>query len=165
MPREQRGLVLSAARALLFNQVLAERVRANRWGDSLPGDVFILAGTRRQFVPQPSDPEIAGRLQAMDIHPSGPLCGCPSRALRPTVDALQLEDRALEPWQEWVNALCRLGLDADRRALRLAVDGLTWSWSESALQIQFALVAGSYATVVLREVMSPPVPVQAGPSE
>ncbi len=162
LPREQRGLVLSAARAQLFNAVLAERVRLNRWGDSLPGDVFILAGTRRQFLPQLGDPEIPGRLQAMDVHPSGPLCGCPSRALRPTDEAAQFEEEALQPWQEWMDALCRFGLDADRRALRLAVEALTWSWTDSALQMQFELVAGSYATVALREVVSPLLPAQGG---
>jgi tRNA pseudouridine13 synthase len=52
--------------------------------------------------------------------------------------------------------LAQLGLDADRRALRLAVDGLEWQWFEDALEVTFALTAGAYATSVLREVVRSP---------
>ena len=154
--REQRGLLLSAARAYLFNRVAAARVADASWGRVLDGDVMSLAGSQRQFLYEPDDATVATRLAQLDIHPTGPLCGRPSRALRPTGDALQLEERALSDWSPWIEALARTGLDADRRALRLAVEGLEWQWQEDSLQITFALPAGAYATSVLRELVRVP---------
>ena len=80
--RELRGLLLSAARAQLFNQVLAARVSAASWDRALPGDVLSLAGSQRQFAHDADDASIAERLARLDVHPTGPLCGRPSRALR-----------------------------------------------------------------------------------
>ncbi|MGB5496454.1 MAG: tRNA pseudouridine(13) synthase TruD, partial [Sedimenticolaceae bacterium] len=56
-------------------------------------------------------------------------------------------------WHDWIAGLDRLGLDADRRALRLAVDDLEWQWEGNTLMLRFGLGAGSFATVVLRELV------------
>jgi len=152
--REQRGLLLSAARAHLFNQVLAHRVADGTWDQTLDGDVLSLAGSQRQFLYDPDDTTIASRLAQLDIHPTGPMCGRPSRALVPGSQALQLEEQALAGWADWIGALQRFGVDADRRALRLAVDGLEWQWDHEALLLSFGLVAGAYATAVMRELVS-----------
>mgnify|MGYP001812566624 CR=1 FL=1 len=151
--REQRGLLLSAARAQLFNQVLESRVYDGSWGMAVPGDVMLLAGSQRQFHFDVADPTIPSRLAALDIHPSGPLCGRPGRALQPADDAQRTEAQALAGWDDWVAGLDRLGLDADRRALRLAVDDLEWRWEGNTLMLRFGLGAGSFATVVLRELV------------
>ena len=151
--REQRGLLLSAARAQLFNRVLQQRVGHASWDAALPGDVMLLAGSQRQFMYDPEDTTISPRLADLDIHPSGPLCGRRSRALEPTLEAAELEEHALRDWADWISDLQRLGLDADRRALRLVVTDLDWQWTDDALRLHFGLVAGAYATVVLREIV------------
>jgi tRNA pseudouridine13 synthase len=151
--REQRGLLLSAARAQLFNKVLESRVHDGSWQTAVPGDVMLLAGSQRQFHFDVADPTVSSRLAALAIHPSGPLCGRLGRALQPTDLAQRIEARALAAWQDWVIGLDRLGLDADRRALRLAVDDLEWHWEGNTLMLRFALGAGSFATVVLRELV------------
>ncbi len=152
--RGQRGLLLSAARAQLFNQVLGRRVREDSWNAALDGDVMLLAGSQRQFANDPSDPTIETRLAVLDVHPSGPLCGRPSRCLRPSARAAQIEDEALVDRADWIDGLQRFGLDADRRALRLAVDDLDWRWDQDVLELRFSLVAGAYATAVLREIVT-----------
>jgi len=154
--REQRGLILSAARAQLFNQVLAARVAAANWDTGLRGDVMSLAGSGRQFHYDAADASLPERVERLDVHPTGPLCGRPSRALQTDADSAQIESQALAPWQAWIDGLARLGLDADRRALRLAVDALDWSWQEDALTVSFELTAGAYATSVLRELVAAP---------
>ena len=131
--REQRGLLLSAARAQLFN--------------------LVLAGSQRQFMFDAADPTIVDRLRELDVHPTGPMCGRPSRSLQTAGEAQAVERRVLSDWPEWVAGLARFGLDADRRALRLAVSGLRWQWIEDSLQLAFGLAAGAYATSVLREVV------------
>ena len=151
--REQRSMVLSAARSQLFNQVLAARVNAGTWDTAIAGDVMSLAGSQRQFMYDAADPTIADRLARLDVHPTGPLCGRPGRALQVEADARLNEERALAEAQSWIEGLTRLGLDADRRSLRLVVDGLDWSWQDNSLLLSFQLVAGAFATAVLREIV------------
>ena len=151
--REQRGLLLSAARAQLFNRVLEWRVRDGSWRTAVPGDVMLLAGSQRQFHFDVADPTVPSRLAALDIHPSGPLCGRLGRSLQPADAAQRTEAKALADWHDWVAGLDRLGLDADRRALRLAVEELEWQWEGNTLMLRFGLGAGSFATVVLRELV------------
>ena len=151
--REQRGLLLSAARAQLFNRVLQARVERGNWDQAIDGDVMLLAGSQRQFMYDPEDSSVAPRLAELDIHPSGPLCGRPSRSLEAVSDAKLVEDQALLDRTEWIDGLQRFGLDADRRALRLAVSDMHWHWDDEVLVLGFSLVAGSYATTVLREIV------------
>ena len=154
--REQRSMLLSAARSQLFNQVLAARVSAGNWDRAIDGDVMSLEGSQRQFMYEPADPSIADRLAQLDIHPTGPLCGRVRRALQPDADAKLNEERALADAQPWIAGLTRLGLDADRRAFRLVVSGLAWQWQGDALLLSFHLVAGAFATAVLREIVCSP---------
>jgi len=153
--REQKGILLSAARAQLFNQVLAARVEAGNWGRVLDGDVMLLTGSDRQFIAETADEELVGRAAAFDIHPSGPLPGRPCRTLVPESVAGWLEEQALGEWSDWVDALARLGVDADRRPLRLAVESLSWEREGDDLLLAFGLRSGSYATVVTRELLQP----------
>lgn len=151
--REQRGLLLSAARAHLFNQVLADRVTATSWCRAVDGDVMLLAGSERQFAFDAADETIPPRVAELDIHPSGPLCGRRSRALQPSGRVAEAERQVLDHWQPWIAGLERFGLDADRRSLRLAVEELQWDWSAAGLRLNFRLTAGAYATAVLRELV------------
>jgi tRNA pseudouridine13 synthase len=153
--REQRGLLLSAARAHLFNQVLAARVAAGVWDTPLEGDVLQLAGSERQFMFDPDAADLAPRIAQLDVHPSGPLCGGAGHALEPALDALALEQAVLADWPEWISGLARLGLEADRRPLRLAAGALAWEWRDGGLELGFELPAGAYATALARELLHP----------
>jgi tRNA pseudouridine13 synthase len=150
--REQRTMLLSAARSELFNRVLAARVREGSWDQALDGEVWMLDGSRSVFGPEPFDDLLAQRLAAFDIHPSGPLWG--RGELRSRGRAAQVELAALGGEE---SAALRLGLEAaglnqERRALRLRPSGLVWRWlDDDVLEIAFALAPGAYATVVLAE--------------
>ncbi|UTA53811.1 tRNA pseudouridine(13) synthase TruD [Lysobacter soli] len=150
--REQRTLLISAARSELFNRVLAQRVQRACWDSPLDGEVWMLDGSRSVFGPEPFDDALAQRLASFDIHPTGPLWG--RGELRSTGDAARLETEALSG--EEALAL-RAGLEAEglkqeRRALRLKPAELTWSWrDDDVLEVAFALPPGAYATVVLAE--------------
>jgi tRNA pseudouridine13 synthase len=152
-PREQQGLYLSAARSFLFNQVLAARVLGESWATGLDGDVLMLEGTHSQFRREASDAGLAARLAALDLHPTGPLPGRAARALAAEGEAAALEAAVLEPWSHWSAALARLGVDAERRPLRVVVRGLEWAFRDDVLTLAFSLGAGAYATAVLREVV------------
>lgn len=149
----QRNILLSAVRSWLFNRVVARRVHDGSWRQMLPGDVFQLNGTRSLFVPEDYGEEIARRLQAADIHPTGPLVGRPSRAPEPRLATAALERSSLAELDYWRQGLVAAGLDADRRATRVIVQQLQWDLAADQMAIEFSLEAGAFATVVLRELL------------
>jgi tRNA pseudouridine13 synthase len=150
--RDERTLLLSAARSQLFNRVLAARVQAGSWDRALEGEVWILDGSRSVFGPEPWDDTLAARLAAFDIHPSGPLWG--AGAPRATDEALAVETAALDDAESLAlrQGLERAGLKQERRALRLRPADLAWEWpAADRLRLAFALPPGTYATAVLAE--------------
>jgi tRNA pseudouridine13 synthase len=150
--RDQRSILLSAARSELFNRALAARVRDASWETALAGEVWILAGSRSVFGPEPFDEILAQRLAAFDIHPSAPLWG--EGALRSTdaCAAVELSALADEDALALRQGLEKAGLKQERRALRLIPQNLSWQWPEpSVLRLSFSLPPGSYATAVLQE--------------
>jgi tRNA pseudouridine13 synthase len=152
MRREQRTLLLSAARSELFNRVLAARIDAGRWDAGLDGEVWMLDGSRSVFGPEPWTPELDARLAAFDIHPTAPLWG--RGPLRPTGEAAALEAAALADGDA---PALRAGLEAaglkqERRATRLRPQDLQADWIDpAALRLRFSLPPGCFATTVLAE--------------
>ncbi|MEO6155455.1 MAG: tRNA pseudouridine(13) synthase TruD [Thermomonas sp.] len=150
--REDRSMLLSAARSELFNRVLEARVTDSSWNAALEGEVWMLDGSRSVFGPEPMTVELQARLDAFDIHPSGPLWG--EGTLRSTGDAAVCESRALQGDTaiRLRDGLEKAGLRQKRRALRLRPDALEWEWlGDEALMLAFALPPGCYATTILRE--------------
>jgi len=150
LPREQRGIALSAARSELFNHVLARRVLDGSWDRALEGEVWMLDGTHAIFGPQPYDEALAQRLAAFDIHPTGPSWG--AGELRSNDAVRELELAAIEPHASLARGLEREGLSQERRALRLVAHDFAHSWeAPDRLLVEFGLGAGSFATTLLRE--------------
>lgn len=150
--REERGMLLSAARSELFNRVLAARVAAGSWNAALEGEVWMLDGSRSVFGPESITADLQARLDAFDIHPSGPLWG--KRELRSTHAAREIELLALggDTASRLRTGLESAGLEHERRALRMRPQELAWQWlSDDALELRFTLGPGCYATTVLRE--------------
>lgn len=150
--RAQRGFALSAARSLLFNEVLAARVQRGDWNRLLPGEAVMLDGRRSWFAAPAIDATLAARCEAMDVHPSGPL---PGRGDSPVTDvALALEANVLESRAVLVELLQREGLEHERRSLRLPVRELAWSFpADDELVLAFVLPRGTFATAVLHELL------------
>lgn len=150
--REERTLLLSAARSELFNRVLAARVRAGSWNVGLDGEVWSLDGSRSVFGPEPYSEELARRLAAFDIHPSGPLWGRGELRSRGEAAAVELRELAGDDALALRAGLEAAGLEQERRPLRLRPGDLTWRWpADDALELVFTLPPGAYATVVLAE--------------
>lgn len=155
--RHKRGLYLSAARAWLFNRVLSARVAQGNWADAVPGEVVMLAGSHSHFHCEQPDAALEARLAAHDVHSSGPLWG--KGASPASAQAADIECRALAGLEDWCAALAAAGLKQERRALRLSLTDLTWEFEpgqageSDALLLRFSLPAGSYATVVVRELI------------
>jgi tRNA pseudouridine13 synthase len=157
--RHLSGLWLSAVRAQIFNEVLAARVARGDWDSPLPGDAMQLSGSRSYFVVERLDDALFARCAEMDIHPTGPLWGRGDRPTRDEVGAL--EAACADAFPLWCAGLTDAGLKQERRALRLPVPDLAADREDDALRLRFTLPAGSYATVVLREILD----VMGGVSE
>ncbi|MCG8413030.1 MAG: tRNA pseudouridine(13) synthase TruD, partial [Pseudomonadales bacterium] len=154
--RQKRGMLYSAARAYLFNQILSQRLMQGNWNQYVAGDVLNLNGTQRFFAVESSgwDAELQQRLDELDIHPSGLLCGQRDESDRYATQAIaaDIEDAVLAHFPDLVGGLERHGLRAGRRSLRFKPEGLNWQWhGEAELELQFSLPRGAYATSLLRE--------------
>ena len=148
--REQRSILLSAARSEIFNALLSTRVGRGDWDRAISGDVFMLDGSQSVFGPVEIDGDIDSRLASFDIHPTGPMWG--RGALRTLDEVQSLEAGTAETHAPLCEGLEAAGLKQERRSLRLPVRELQWEWQEGdGLSISFQLPAGSYATTVLRE--------------
>ncbi len=152
LPRGQRrGLLLSAARSQLFNAALSRRIEQQCWDRRLEGDVWNLQGSDSVFADVDWTSELQERLERFDIHPTGPLWG--AGELRSSGATRALEETVCAQWSALCEGLAKAGLNQERRALRLLVQGLRWEFVGAAdVIIEFALPPGAYATAVLREV-------------
>ena len=150
--RHQRGLYLSAARAELFNAVLARRVTDQTWNQALPGEVLMLAGSHSIFAVDEADETIRQRVAAFDLHPTGPLWG--AGELRSGGAVRALEEAVAATLPVFRDGLAAAGLQQERRALPLVVRNATLAFPEPCTAVlDFRLPAGAYATTVLRELV------------
>lgn len=152
LSRHKRGIYLSAVRAALFNRLLAARVADGSWNTALPGEALQLQGKSACFVAEEIDAELRERLQTLQVHPTGPLCGAGEVLARG--DAERYERQQLQSCEHWIEALRRLRVNAARRALRVLPGNLSWERDADGNPVlEFFLPAGAYATSLLREVV------------
>ncbi|HKD52625.1 MAG TPA: tRNA pseudouridine(13) synthase TruD [Steroidobacteraceae bacterium] len=152
LPPPQRGFLLSAARSVIFNAVLAARVTDGSWEQLLEGDLVNLEGRGSIFAVAETDADLAARSARLEIHPTGPLWGRGNPATRGRVLELELRSSARFGTE---SALCSsAGMRQERRSLRLAVHALRCTAESSAVMLQFRLTRGGFATAVLRELLA-----------
>ena len=157
--REQNSMELSAARSLIFNQILAARVQDGSWNTGLNGEVFNLNGSGSIFASEHMDETLQARLASGDIHPTAVMWGAGNNKV--AGEAAELENTVVQ--QDALLAALATGLEqrevkAQRRALRLPVEDLSWRWAdeqdgEQTLVLSFTLTTGSFATSVLASVV------------
>ncbi len=173
--RNQKSMFLSAIRSWMFNVLLSQRIKLQNWNQLLPGEVLQLEGSNKWFVEDGST-DLAERVNTLDVHPTGALFG---KGILPTEkSALEIEQNIAKSFKIWIAGLDEYGVKQDRRALRLLPLDLEWQWiassAESAdalsvafdkvslesdwrsapvLQLSFSLRSGSYATMVMRELL------------
>jgi tRNA pseudouridine13 synthase len=152
LTRAKRSLHLSALRAFLFNTLLAERVAAGSWNIPCEGDVCMFQGNRSLFTCGQVDDELRARARLGDVHPGLPLWGRGVSAASPA-RALQQRE-ALAEHRLLCDFLEREGLELSWRPARLLADDFCWQFcDDGALQLDFALGAGAYATALLAEIV------------
>jgi len=146
--RDKRSIYLSAARSLLFNDVVSERISQSKHLAPLAGDAFMLNGSKAGFTPEVIDQQILSRFDEQDIVLSAPLFG---KGDKNHDVALAFESEILSKQPQLCAGLIAHGLKHERRALLLLPSHMSWQFNESGLMLSFSLPAGCYATSVMRE--------------
>ncbi|MCJ8273423.1 MAG: tRNA pseudouridine(13) synthase TruD [Psychrosphaera sp.] len=150
--RKLRGLVISAARSLLFNLLVSQRVKQQRFSQPIDGDIFRLSGTRSFFTEAMSDTLLA-RLAEGDIQIAASLPGDGDWLTKH--DALAFEQQVLSEYQSWVDGLIELRVKVDCRPIKLEGANLSMQvLNEHSIRLDFDLPTGSFATALLRELVN-----------
>lgn len=146
-----RRLALSALQASLFNRWLAERLADGLFAAALAGDPLKKLESGGLFLCE--DPAADGpRVASFEVSPAGPMFG---HKLKPAAgEPAAREARVLEAEGLTLADFARGGGEAEgtRRAARLPV-AVALEAAPEGYRARFELPSGSYATVVLRELM------------
>ena len=147
-----RKLALSAVQSALFNHYLAKRWLDGHLHKVLPGDVMAKVPFGGMFVAQNVEEE-QKRLETREIVSAGPIFGrktFPAAATAAEREAGILAEFGLTPAN-----LAGFGklLQGTRRHNLVFLNDLSADVVDGNLQLIFSLPAGSYATVLLREIL------------
>lgn len=147
-----KGIYFSAARSWIFNLILAKRVSEGTWNTPLSGDVMQLRGTKSIFTNEGIKDELVQRIKEKDISPASPLPGKGKPMAQE--DALTLINEVYKEWMPWIQGLEKHGLEEAWRANILHIDQMDYVIDGKTVELTFTLPPGSYATVVLRELVN-----------
>lgn len=147
--RQKTSMYLSAARSYLFNKMLAKRVEDKQWDRPIDGEVFGFPGSLRGFS-QENTAEENNRWRINRIHPTCALWGKGESLAKS--ELLSIEQAVAQEEANFAEGLEKQKMKQERRATRLLVPDLFWTWQdESVLTLEFSLASGYFATSVLRE--------------
>jgi tRNA pseudouridine13 synthase len=155
LPRKLLRLYLSAYQSSLFNILVNQRLL--NLGQLCDGDIAIKHSNGACFLVTDADSE-QGRAQIFEISPTAPLYGYKVKLAKgPTGQAEQelLTQEGLKPGDFRLSQ--GLSMEGERRPLRVPLRNPTCSLCENDLILTFSLPKGSYATMVMAEVIKGPV--------
>ncbi|HEV3144069.1 MAG TPA: tRNA pseudouridine(13) synthase TruD [Gemmataceae bacterium] len=147
-----RKLALSAAQSWLFNEYLARRMNDGFLRKVLPGDVLAKWPAGGMFIAEDIEREQA-RFEAREVVSAGPIFGRKTFAacgLAGEREAAVLQAAELAP--ECFAGFGKL-MQGTRRHNLIYIDDLSATPEPEGLRLVFTLPPGSYATLLLREVM------------
>ncbi len=153
-PRDgfQRKLQMSALQAELFNRCVTERVQTSTLGKVFAGDLMKKHASGGLFIA--SDPTLEQpRADDWEISPTGPIFG--AKMPWPELDArareeslLQAANVSLEDFARW-----RRVAPGTRRWVRVPLREACLSVCDHTVTLEFTLPPGSYATILVREIL------------
>ena len=149
--RVDRRFLVSTLQSAAFNEVVARRVLARSLDQVLDGD--LLQTQRGGIFAMAEDPDPQARLDAGEICPTAPLPGSDVRWA--TGEALALEREVADRWHMTDATFRRMGKlgRGTRRAVFVRPGNLASERDGDDVCVRFELPPGSYATVVLGEVL------------
>lgn len=166
----QREFMVSSLQSAVFNQVLDRRIRDGLFDKLVPGDLAWKHDSRAVFAVDEATAEVEnapdGRAAKHEVSPSGPMWG--SGMTRPTGQPLEWELDALQSLGVGESDLCsnKDNAPGNRRPMRIFIKDpqISGGGDEHGtfVRVVFELPRGSFATMVLREIMKPCVDAPRG---
>lgn len=150
--KKKRGMYLSAARSLIFNQVISQRIEKEKFETLMMGDVLMLAGTQSVFLADNIDQSLIDRHVNHDVDITAPMWG--AGELMTSKQALTFEESVAEQLPEFCQGLPRFGLKQERRRIRLVMKEPKIDIANNNVTLSFFLPAGAYATTIMRELIN-----------
>jgi len=147
-----RKLEMSALQSELFNRCVAERVTDTALGRVYPGDLMKRHDTGGLFAVEDELEEAQARADRWEISPTGPILGAKMRW--PAGEARMREEALLHSVELTLEHLVkwkRVG-PGTRRFVRVSVPKIDVTVSDNTVELDFTLPAGSYATILIREI-------------
>ena len=149
--KKKRGMYLSAARSLIFNQMISQRIEQENFDNLIDGDVLMLAGTQSVFLAETIDQSLTDRHLSHDVDITAPMWG--AGELMTTAQALAFEQSVAEQQPEFCLGLPRFGLKQERRRTRLVMREPKIDIDNDVVTLSFFLPPGAYATTIMRELI------------
>lgn len=158
VPHWKAKLLVSSLQSALFNEVLARRMAGGTHRVVLAGDFLQKVDSGGAFLC--TDPAVDGpRFERFEVSITGPIFGAEMRAAEGEPGRLEAE--VLAQAQLARDDFKRVAKFAPgtRRALRAKVEEARAELDDDGLVVSFRLPPGSYATVLVDEVMKPVAPL------
>jgi tRNA pseudouridine13 synthase len=174
LPQKLQALFVQAHQSYLFNRFISERIKAGLPMDEAAVGDFVV-GVERSGLPLTTVAktvaaetlaEVNGQIRVGKLRVALPIVGLKQKLSQGVMGELEravLAQEGVDVGAVWVNELSRVGGKGGLRALLTPVkDFKLQNVSGSSATLSFMLLRGSYATVVLREVIKPTDTVAAG---
>ena len=152
VPRRVFGLLVSAVQSEVFNRVVIERLQT--LDVLLPGDLAYLHRNGACFPVADAAAE-QPRAAAFELSPTGPMPG--PKMTAPAGEPLAIEQRALAAMDLLPAQFAALPFGmarGERRPLRVPLHDAEARAHTAGLELRFSLPRGSFATSVLRELLT-----------
>jgi len=153
--RKKRSFYLSAARSAIFNGIVSQRIIKKLNTTVLLGDILQLADRGSWFVAEQVELKtLQQRVENSELNITAPMLG--DNGPQTKDDGLSFEQQYIDDnWSEFLALFRQERVETSRRPSLLRPKNINWTWQDNTtLKVEFWLPAGSYATAVLRELIS-----------
>ncbi len=146
----KRSFYLSAARSWIFNNIVSQRIAENCFFQPIDGDVLLDNNDRIIRDEATSDDNIQ-KIKHGELSITAALAG--DNQLPTTGSALNIEQPNLDAEPDLMALIRGNRMRHERRAIELHPKNLIWSVQDDTLTLNFSLTSGSFATVIMRELL------------
>ncbi|MGB2078293.1 MAG: tRNA pseudouridine(13) synthase TruD [Vibrio sp.] len=150
--QNKRSLYLSTARSWIFNQILSKRIEAGLLQTLVEGDIILHKDDARTQIVVDADnrDELQFLLNEGQVLLTAALAG--DNALPTQGQAQALEQACVDAEEDLMKLIRGNRMRHDRRPVLLEFSNLEWQQDGDSLSLTFRLPAGSFATMLLREI-------------
>lgn len=144
-----RQFLLASFQSYLFNYYLTKRIKEGLFNKIMPGDIAKKHDTGGIFIVEDLETE-QKRFDNKEICFTGPMFG--KKMTQAKDEAFDFENSILEEYEVTSEELKKAKLTGTRRA-GIILPSIETMKEEDGIRIKFRLPKGSFATIVLREIM------------